>query len=228
MSKTQKNTTPSEQAETPPWRTVATVLILLHLFCLGLGVVSNAGRVSAIRGALGNVPVASSYLQMLGMDRSYEFPLAGASPQDGQHMLVASGESDRLPVSLPAEEMSRLRRARYETLAFWTAQFDRRYEENTDARTELPHQVASTWLDSLGIDSGTYELTCLRQAPIRWQDEGEASEDSTEPESLVLLKLLWDEPARDLLVTLVEEASQTSAVVDRAETEGQPTAKEQP
>lgn len=202
--------------------------ILLHLFCLGLGVAGNAGRESAIRGALGNVPVASSYLQILGMNRSYEFPLAGASPQDGQHMLVASGESDKFPVSLPAEEMSRLRRARYETLAFWTAQFDKRYEENTDARTELPHQVAATWLDTLGIDSGTYELSCLRQAPVRWQDEGEAATDATEPESLVLLKLLWDEPTRDLLVTLVEEASQTAAVVQREAAEDRPTAKEQP
>ncbi|MEQ8837799.1 MAG: hypothetical protein RID07_13420, partial [Lacipirellulaceae bacterium] len=69
-------------------------------------------------------------------------------------------------------------------------------------------------LESLGIESGTYELTGLRQAPVRWLSEEDGNTDSSEPESLILLKLLWDEPSRDLLVTLVEEASQTATVVD--------------
>ena len=66
----------------------ATVLIILHLFCLLIGVAINIGGGKSLVGqSLRNVPFARQYLRGLMMDLAYDFHLAGADEDDGVHRL---------------------------------------------------------------------------------------------------------------------------------------------
>jgi hypothetical protein len=161
----------SPAASQPPrWQSIATVLLMLHFFCLGVGVAVNMGGGKSLLGqSLRNVPFAREYLQLLLMDTSYDFRLAGAEADDGVHRLelreMGPSPSEPGPVvaALPSDEpMLRIRRQRYQQLAYFVAFFDDLFEENSDLRTMLPLTIVNRWAKAAGLPEGSYVFRCLQ------------------------------------------------------------------
>ena len=162
--------TPPANAAPPRWQSIATVLLIVHFFCLGVGIAVNMGGGKSLLGqSLRNVPFAREYLQLLLMDTSYEFRLAGAEADDGVHRLELreNGPSpsepgpliDQLPDDGP---MLRIRRHRYQQLAYFVAFFDDLFDENADLRTQMPLTIANRWTKAAALPEGSYVLRCLR------------------------------------------------------------------
>jgi hypothetical protein len=157
-------------ARSPRWQSLATVLIILHFFCLAVGMAVNAGGGKSMLGQqLRRISLARQYLQLLMMDFSYGFPLAGAGPDDGVHRLrllesgAATGDEKAVIAELPDGDMQpRIRRQRYQHLASHVAFFDNLFDENADLRTQLPLAIAERWAKVLGIPEGSYVLQCRR------------------------------------------------------------------
>ena len=155
---------------TPRWQSIATVLLMLHFFCLAIGLAVNMGGGKSMLGQqLRRIPLARQYLQLLMMDMAYDFPLAGAGPDDGVHRLELRrmGASPTEPGEVLAElpnnaTASRIRRQRYQQLAYHVAFFDDLFEENADLRTQLPIQIAERWVKAEGLTNEPYVLRCLR------------------------------------------------------------------
>jgi len=126
-----------------------------------------------------NVPIAPRYLQALFMDVGYDFELGGVAPRNGLHRLVllsgAGGETrDGLPARLPSSDTaSRIRRQRYQNLAYHIAEFDRVFAESPDDRTRLPLAVAESWIARLELSPAPYTLRCERTDSPRWTIEEE-------------------------------------------------------
>ncbi len=154
----------------PRWQSIATVLIILHLFCLLIGVAINIGGGKSLVGqSLRNVPFARQYLRGLMMDLAYDFHLAGADEDDGIHRLelvkvdAKPNDPDAVLAELPnAATQSRIRRQRYQQLAYHVAFFDKLFAENNDLRTNLPLQVAERWVDAEGLPHDSYLLRCVK------------------------------------------------------------------
>jgi hypothetical protein len=169
---TRKNAAPSAA---PGWQTAVTVLLILHLFCLGLGLAANSGGgKSLLAPALRLIPVARQYLQLLWMDISYDVHLASPLPADGTHTLEIdvegpASESDvDLPAVLPPADMQpRIRRHRYHQLASNVAYFDELFAENSDLRTDLPLAIAEQWLRDLKAPHRSYIMRCRREPAQR-------------------------------------------------------------
>jgi hypothetical protein len=158
--------TPAKSPAQPTWQTWATVLIILHLFCLAIGIAVNIGGGKSLVGQkLRNVPVARQYLQLLMMDMAYDFHLAGAGEDDGVHrmQLRAAGDDGELLAELPDDALApRIRRQRYQQLAYHVAFFDDLFKENPDLRTQLPLQIAERWVKDLDLPADPYVLQCRR------------------------------------------------------------------
>jgi hypothetical protein len=158
--------------QSPRWRNIATVCLILHFFCMAISIAVNAGGNKSLVGqALRRVPLAREYLQLLMMDLAYDFRLAGADADDGVHrlQLVASNgpaAPDAPAVAeLPSEGMTpRIRRQRYQQLAYHVAYFDELFTDNADLRTQLPLAIAGRWVRDLKTEAvGTpYALRCFR------------------------------------------------------------------
>lgn len=154
----------------PRWQSLATVLLILHFFCLAIGLAVNMGGGKSMLGQqLRSIPMARQYLQFLLMDMAYDFHLAGAGPDDGTHRLqllemgATPGEPGEVLAELPDDgTTSRIRRQRYQQLASFVAFFDDLFDENADLRTQLPIQVAGRWAKAQGLPNGSYVLRCLR------------------------------------------------------------------
>jgi hypothetical protein len=161
---------PAAATPTPRWQSVATALLLVHFFCLAVGLAVNvAGGRSIIGQSLRNVPIARQYLQLLFMDRSFDSPLAGAGPDDGVHRLqllrgdAPPGADSGVIAELPDDAIaSRIRRQRYQYLAGHVAYFDDLFDENSDLRTLLPLAIAERWTKAEALEPGNYVLRCLR------------------------------------------------------------------
>jgi hypothetical protein len=146
------------------------VLLIVHFFCLAVGIAVNMGGGKSLVGqSLRNVPLAREYLQLLLMDNSYDFRLAGAEADDGVHKLELRelGATPDAPgpviAELPADDaMLRIRRQRYQQLAYFVAFFDDLFEENADLRTHLPLAIAQRWAKAEALAEGSYVLRCLR------------------------------------------------------------------
>ncbi|RIK83390.1 MAG: hypothetical protein DCC67_06005 [Planctomycetota bacterium] len=159
----------------PRWQSIATVLIILHLFCLAVAIVVNAGGGKSLVGRqLRLVPFARGYTQLLMMDFGYDFALGGAGPDDGIHRLrllksgVDADADGAVLGELPGESpMLRIRRQRYQHLAYHAAFFDDMFAENNDLRTQLPLAIAERWTRGLALPPGLYTLQCLRIPPRR-------------------------------------------------------------
>jgi len=157
-------------AAPPKWQSVATVLIILHLFCLLIGVAINIGGGKSLVGqSLRNVPFARQYLRGLMMDLAYDFHLAGADEDDGVHRLelvkvdAQPNDPDAVIAKLPDDATDlRIRRQRYQQLAYHVAFFDDLFAENNDLRTSLPLQVAERWVKSKGLPTDSYLLRCVK------------------------------------------------------------------
>jgi hypothetical protein len=161
---------PAAAAPSPRWQSVATALLLVHFFCLAVGLAVNVGGGRSIVGqSLRNVPIARQYLQLLFMDLGYDFPLAGAGPDDGVHRLqllrgdVPPSAENAVIAELPASSIaSRIRRQRYQYLVRHVAYFDDLFDENSDLRTLLPLAIAERWTKAEALEPGNYVLRCQR------------------------------------------------------------------
>ncbi|QDT74139.1 hypothetical protein [Lacipirellula limnantheis] len=157
-------------AAPPRWQSIATVLIILHLFCLAIGVAINVGGGKSLVGqSLRNVPLARQYLRGIMMDLAYDFHLAGAEDDDGVHrlQLLKANAPPNDPGAVLAElpddgNQLRIRRQRYQQLAFHVSFFDNLFAENNDLRTKLPLQVAERWVAAEGLPTDSYLLRCVK------------------------------------------------------------------
>lgn len=172
---------------TPRWQSWVTAALIVHLFCLGLAVLSNAGGgVSRIGFSLRRIPLAPTYLKLLGIDVGYDFDLAGSMPRDGVHRLQVAAPGDEAAQAVLPDDGIRwgVRRQRYHRLAYHVAELDAAFSENSDLQTMLPLAVADAWLAQQGMPPQRYVLTVQRQLAPRWpaapEEERERSPTATE------------------------------------------------
>jgi hypothetical protein len=163
-------------APAPGWQTLATVLLIVHFFCLGMGLIANAGGGKSLIGPqLRQIPYVRDYLQLLWMDVGYDFHLASPLPEDGIHRLRLSADPRvgapaelKLPRELTTDGMQpRLRRQRYQQLAYHVAFYDELFADASDLRTQLPLTIAEAWLRELDAPPQPYVLTCTREPSKR-------------------------------------------------------------
>ena len=154
-------------------QTVATVLLLIHLFCLMIGVISNAGPLSPFRMALGNVPLVPNYLQLLDMDRGYDFPLTHGPPEEGAYQFQLTAQATQpgsIAIRLPdISLMPRIRRGRYEKLALAMSDLASLYEGDPHHQTLLAVDVGKCLVDKFDLQVGNYDLQVQRQTPNGWK-----------------------------------------------------------
>ncbi len=202
---------------------------MLHLFCLGLGLAVNAGGgKSLLAPALYRIPLARTYLKLLWMDVGYDFYVASPLPEDGDHRLeltAAAGASavavEKLPAELPPPGMQpRIRRQRYQQLAYHVAFLDELYAENSDVRTELPLAIAERWLRELGAPHESYVLTCRRDPPARLPKAIERAPSRPREGGPRTLGPATFEPV-EIVVNLVWNPDENHYQGSRAEPEGQ-------
>jgi hypothetical protein len=128
----------------------------------------NAGGGSSIVGqTLRRIPVARPYLQLLMMDVAYDFQLAGTEDDAGVHRLElfrGGAKAEPAPLAvMPDDSIKlRIRRQRYEQLAYNIAYFDELFKENSDLRTQLPLAMAEGWIRSLKLPTESYVLRCQK------------------------------------------------------------------
>jgi hypothetical protein len=231
-------------AQPPAWQTVATVLLIVHLFCLGLGLAVNAGGgKSLLAPALFRVPLARDYLRLLWMDVGYDFYIASPLPEDGTHRLrlsadetSATAEVQGLPAEMPLDDLQpRIRRQRYQQLAYHVAFLDELYADNSDIRTELPLAIADRWLREFDAPHAAYKLTCTRdpaprlpkaieRAPAKIREGGSrADEPATYEKQTVTVYLVWDPEENHYQGSRAEPEGQVSHVVRPKPTEDSST-----
>ncbi len=225
-----------EQNEPPPasslpgWQTAASILLLLHLFCLAIGLMTNLRPPSAIRKALGNVPLVADYLRFIHFDQAYDYPLTQGRPADGSHrlQLVLAGSSDGAQIILPDEGMwPAIRRQRYENLAFQIADLAVMFENDPHLQTLLVTGIAKWLLIQEDASSGMHTLRCMQRIPQTLEDasttyfSGQSNPVETY-ETIVETRLLWDGQS-ELLVSLTEKENLTASVIAPVNTPHQPT-----
>jgi hypothetical protein len=119
----------------------------------------------------------------------------------------------------------RIRRQRYQQLAYNVAFLDELYGENPDVRTALPLAMAETWLRELAAPQEAYVLTCTREpverlpkaierAPSRPREGGPkmAGPATFEPETIIV-HLVWDPEEARYQGSRAEPEGQVSHVV---------------
>ena len=120
----------------PAWQTAATVLIILHLFALGMGLATNvAGGKSLLAPALVPGPAGpAATSRLLWMNVGYDFHVASPLPEDGSHRLELRrparaarrnrADAECFPRRFPPPGIQpRIRRQRYQQLALTTWRF---------------------------------------------------------------------------------------------------------
>jgi hypothetical protein len=238
MSRTPSSKSPaaSPPGAAPAWQTIATVLIILHLFALGVGLATNvAGGKSLLTPALYRVPLVQSYIHFLWMNVGYDFHIASPLPEDGSHRLelapaapetLAAEPPDMLAEMPTADIQPQIRRQRYQQLAFHVAFLDELYAENADIRTALPLAIAQRWLRDLDAPHEPYVLRCLREpsgrlpkaverAPSVKPREGGPKTDGPalyKTETMTVY-LVWDPETASYQGSRAEPEGQTSEVV---------------
>lgn len=210
-------------------QTVATVLLLLHLFCLAIGVISNAGPLSPIRQALRNVPFTLDYLQLLNMDRGYDYPLTLGGPDEGSYqlLLTTQGEgADSVILKLPdAQTKPRIRHQRYENLALQIVDLVAVNEGDPHHQTLLPAGIGDCLLRELNLSADTYQLKVQQQAAQRLESLNLGLAPET-PSTIVGMDLLVNS-AGELQLALQEKKNLTASV-RRGRRQGQIQHEESP
>ncbi len=202
-------------------------LILLHLIALVIGVVSNAGYESPLRTSLRSVPLVTDYLQLLNMDQAYDDALTYGAPEDGVHQLQfaldristeevpaegESSESSKSEILLPDESTwPRIRRRRYENLAFQIDELAVAFEGDPHSQTLLAVGVARRLLREIDAPPGTHTLRCLRWSPVPLEIDN-PDDFSMEAEVVVETRLLSGANG-ELRIALQEEENLTAGVV---------------
>jgi hypothetical protein len=240
---------PAARAAAPAWQTAATVLIILHLFCLGIGLATNvAGGKSLLSPALYRIPGAHEYLRFLWMNVGYDFHIASPVPEDGTHRLRLIGLPNFKPAAAEAEAPTsigaeapppaeivelpsadvwpRIRRQRYQQLAYHVALLDEMYAEIADTRTALPLAIAQRWLRDLGAPQESYVLACDREPSLRLPKAIERAPSARPREGgpksagpavytteTITVYLVWDPETASYQGSRAEPVGQTSEVV---------------
>lgn len=217
-----------------PWRyqTIATVLIIIHLFALTVGVITNAGGGKSFFGqSLYRIPFVHKYLSLLTMNLGYDFELSGTKPEQGVYKLrlfrnPKSGDQlgDVLGELPDDTTWPPIRRQRFRQLAYNVAFFDRLYAENADLRTQLVSTIAERWIKDLKLEHGTYMFQCapspsvrlpkaLESAPAPIKEGGPAKKESG-PAPPIDVILIWDDQEGRYLATRPAPLSEQSPVAD--------------
>ena len=161
-------------------RTVVSLLLFIHLFALGVAVVSNKGELSSpLQRQLRSVPLLMDYLQFLDMDMPYNFDLTQGELLDIDHVVLvdltlADGTSQQ--VVLPDDTIRpRTRRLRYlklaDNMAFLTGDPDR--------EGLLPGAVAGAIMNRYGVNEAT--ITCRGQYLLTAEDVGSSDLTRRDP-----------------------------------------------
>jgi hypothetical protein len=164
--------------------------------------------------ALRNVPLVTNYLQLLGMDRGYDFPLTLGLPEEGAYQLQLTTHDtkiDSVLLRLPDTPIKpRLRRQRYEKLAMGIAYMATLYEGDPHHQTLLAAGVGKRLLSELNQTAGTFELRVQRQSPQQLESIllGLARE---EPSTVIGMSLMVS-PAGKFQVALQEKENLTATV----------------
>lgn len=160
-----------EAEQTPPalpsqtFRTVVSLLLFVHLFALGVAMLSNPrdGMASRLLYRLGQVRLLSSYLEVLWMDMSYDYfhtygPLEFVAPLGTDHLAeielkYADGRSETL--NSPADGLfPPQRKRRYMNL--WNNAA--RTVGQQAAESLLPATIAKSLLTQTGAQSATIKI----------------------------------------------------------------------
>lgn len=159
-------------------RTTLTLLLIFHLFALGIGVLSTARPLSPLRNKLADVPLIRPYLRLLHMDVAYNFHLTDGTADDVDHFVVIepqqSGEEAE-PIVLPPVGLAPgIRRERFQQLAFFAAP-----EQDGDpaVKTLLPKAIAAALLRQTDAPDGTYRFRIRRQMLVA-REQAQSSQRS--------------------------------------------------
>jgi hypothetical protein len=158
-------------------RTIVSLLLFLHLFALGLGIMtSDYGSSDLLRDIKEKTPGLESYLTQFRFDRSYDYHLMNDSQLDWDHRLEATvryadGHTDK-PIVLPEPGIwPSERRQRYQRLAWYVAMFALRAadedakEIDTQRKMELPKAIGGGLLRQ-HPDAESVSLRCIYHLAI--------------------------------------------------------------
>lgn len=162
-------------------RTALSLLLFIHLFAVATGMLSN-GTASKLELAVRRVPFLTGYVQLLGLDASYQFHLTYGEPADFDHYVSAEltqANGQKVERTLPA-------------LGVWPGQRYRRLERFARAVASPPNEqdpydllarrLAQFWIAETDAVGGTIrapevDVERLRtEEPLskpRWADAGE-------------------------------------------------------
>jgi hypothetical protein len=200
----------------PTVRTTVTLLLIVHLFAVGIGVLSAARPLSALRNKLADVPLVRPYLQLLHMDVAYNFHLTDGTEIDVDHFAVvapqeasADGPDADGAVRLPQRGLAPgIRRERLQQLAFFAAPGQL---GDPEVKTLLPKSVAVGLLRSAAAPHGTYRLRIRRQMPVAREHAHSPQRSLSDPyaderfETAFEAAILWGESEVHLLEIAPEE-----------------------
>ena len=151
----------------PGARGIVSLLLFIHLFCIGVGMLSNE-LPSMLEDALRRrVPGLRPYLQTLLMDFSYAFTytsLPGDTPSPDSHCWIdvelnVPGSTTPLVKTFPPEGIrSRQRLRRYERLAYHAVN----WVGNNDWESTFPRNIARQLVAETGATGG--------KISVRWQE----------------------------------------------------------
>jgi hypothetical protein len=169
------------------------------------------------------------------MNVGYDFHIASPLPEDGSHRLqlvaaapesTEAAEGEILDAMPTAGIQPRIRRQRYQMLAYHVAFLDELYAENSDIRTALPLAIAQRWLRDRNAPHEPYLLRCLREPSGRLPKAVERAPSvkpreggpKTEGPALyttetITVYLVWDPETASYQGSRAEPEGQTSEVV---------------
>jgi len=156
--------TPSLPAPTGPSDTVRSVvsfLLFLHLFALGVGVLSRATEGAPLETKLRDVPGVLPYIQLLGIDWSYTFPLVAplrTGQPDLDHRIVvelkkADGSTETI-VFPDRAQVSGPRLHRYKNLVTTAVDF----LQAASMESKIPENIARSLVREYQATGGTIRI----------------------------------------------------------------------
>ncbi|MBS0208568.1 MAG: hypothetical protein JSS27_06390 [Planctomycetes bacterium] len=156
----------------PGARTVASLLLFLHLFCIVVGMTSNQVASLLEDGLRRQVPGLRAYLQTLLLDFSYAFTYT-YTPSDAPDAdtqcwvdfeLTMPDGSTRNEVVPPENIRSRLRSRRYERLAFQSVNWA--FAQHQVLESAFPRTLARALVNETGATGGKLSVRWRQRGPI--------------------------------------------------------------
>ena len=172
-------------------RTIASLLIFIHLFALATAMTSRATTVdtefgtadSAILSRMRDVPLMMDYLQLLEMDESYSYTWTQGGPMDSASRIeleldVKGANGEPLTLTIPeAQYWPPLRDQRHRTLAGTAATL----VGNEGLENIIPQALAERFVAEHGAKSGTIRI--IRHYPQSPAEAASLDEIIADPQS---------------------------------------------